>query len=165
MYIPDDGWKARICTTWLTYDLSTQKLYSQKSIQHDAVIMLSLCLTNQALRHEDVWGSGCTEPHFVYLETRSSWKWVISFTPLPLYPRGKNPSYPLDTRLGGPQSRSGRRGENSWPYRESCITNRQIHAPSIDETNNETLILQDFVLLYLKETSLVTTKQNLTSSS
>jgi hypothetical protein len=37
--------------------------------------------------------------------------WVISFTPLPLYPRGKSPRYPLDRRLGGPQSRSGRRGE------------------------------------------------------
>jgi hypothetical protein len=26
-------------------------------------------------------------------------------------PRGKSPMYPLDTRLGGPESRSGRRGE------------------------------------------------------
>jgi hypothetical protein len=25
---------------------------------------LSLCLTNYALRHEDVWGSGCIEPGF-----------------------------------------------------------------------------------------------------
>jgi hypothetical protein len=34
-------------------------------------------------------------------------------------PRGKSPRYPLDTRLGGLQSLSGRRGEgeNSWPYR------------------------------------------------
>jgi hypothetical protein len=31
---------------------------------------------------------------------------VISFTPRPLYPQ-----YPLDRRLGGPQSRSGQRGE------------------------------------------------------
>jgi hypothetical protein len=31
---------------------------------------------------------------------------VVSFTPRPLYTR-----YPLDRRLGGPQSRSGRRGE------------------------------------------------------
>jgi hypothetical protein len=37
--------------------------------------------------------------------------WVVSFTPLPPYPRGKNPRYPLDRRLGGPQNRSGRRGE------------------------------------------------------
>jgi hypothetical protein len=26
-------------------------------------------------------------------------------------PQGKNPRYPLDRKLGGPQSRSGRRGE------------------------------------------------------
>jgi hypothetical protein len=30
--------------------------------------------------------------------------------PAALYPRGKDPRYPLDRRLGGPQSRSGRRG-------------------------------------------------------
>jgi hypothetical protein len=36
---------------------------------------------------------------------------VISLTPRPLYPRGKSPPYALDRRLGGPQSRSGRRGE------------------------------------------------------
>jgi hypothetical protein len=29
---------------------------------------------------------------------------VVSFMPLPLYPRGKSPRYPLDRRLGGPQS-------------------------------------------------------------
>jgi hypothetical protein len=27
------------------------------------------------------------------------------------YPQGKSPRYPLDRRLGGPQSRSGRGGE------------------------------------------------------
>jgi hypothetical protein len=31
--------------------------------------------------------------------------------PRPLYPQEKNPWYPLDRRLGGPQSRSGRGGE------------------------------------------------------
>jgi hypothetical protein len=36
----------------------------------------------------------------------------VTFTPLLLYPRGKSPPYPLDRRLGGPQSRSGRRGED-----------------------------------------------------
>jgi hypothetical protein len=54
-------------------------------------------------------GSGCVDPHFLDLGT--SWRWVVTFTSRPLYPRGKNPLYPLDTRLGGPQSRSGRRGE------------------------------------------------------
>jgi hypothetical protein len=38
--------------------------------------------------------------------------WVVSFTPRPLYPR-----HPLDRRLGGPQSRSGRGGEEKKiPY-------------------------------------------------
>jgi hypothetical protein len=36
---------------------------------------------------------------------------VFSFTPRPLYPRGKSPRYPLDRKLGVPQSLSGRRGE------------------------------------------------------
>jgi hypothetical protein len=35
----------------------------------------------------------------------------------PLYPQRKNPWYPLNRRLGGPQNRSGRGGEekNSQP--------------------------------------------------
>jgi len=42
---------------------------------------------------------------------------VVSFTPLPLYPQGKSPWYPLNRRLGEPQNRSGRGGEekNSQP--------------------------------------------------
>jgi hypothetical protein len=45
-------------------------------------------------------GSGCIAPYFLDLST--SWRWVVSFTPRPLYPR-----YPLYRRLGGPQSQSG----------------------------------------------------------
>jgi hypothetical protein len=56
-------------------------------------------------------------PHFLDLDI--SWRLMLSFTPLPLYHRGKDPRYPFDRRLGGPQSRSGQRGENSWPYRDS----------------------------------------------
>jgi hypothetical protein len=43
-----------------------------------------------------------------------SWRWVVTFTPRPLYPR-----YILDRRLGGPQNQSGRREENFWSYRDS----------------------------------------------
>jgi hypothetical protein len=37
--------------------------------------------------------------------------WRVSFTPRSLYLRGNRPRYPLDRRLGGPQSRYGRCGE------------------------------------------------------
>jgi hypothetical protein len=61
------------------------------------------------------WGEDVQLHSFFDLGTR--WRWVVSFTPLPLYPQGKSPWYPLDRRLGGPQSRSGRWGEekNSQP--------------------------------------------------
>jgi hypothetical protein len=54
------------------------------------------------------WGSGGIAPLIIDLGTR--WRWVVSFTPRPLYPQGENPWYPLDRRLGGPQSRSGHSG-------------------------------------------------------
>jgi hypothetical protein len=42
---------------------------------------------------------------------------MVSFTPRPPYPQGKSTHYPLDMRLGGPQSRSGHGAEqkNSQP--------------------------------------------------
>jgi hypothetical protein len=50
------------------------------------------------------YGSGCMD--LQYLDLGTSWRWV-KFTPRPLYPQGKSPRYPLDRRLGGPQSQSG----------------------------------------------------------
>jgi len=35
----------------------------------------------------------------------------VRFTSRPLYPQGESPWYPLDRRLGGLQSSSGRGGE------------------------------------------------------
>jgi hypothetical protein len=55
------------------------------------------------------WESEGTAPRILDLATR--WRWVVSFVPQPLYPQGKSPWYPLDRRLGGPQSRSGRGGD------------------------------------------------------
>jgi hypothetical protein len=48
---------------------------------------LSLCLTNSALCHEDVWGAVCIDPRILDIDI--SWSWVSSFTPRPLYPREK----------------------------------------------------------------------------
>jgi hypothetical protein len=61
------------------------------------------------------WGSAGVAPRILDLGTR--WRWGFSFTALLLYPQGKSPWYPLNRRLGGPQSRSWRSGveENSLP--------------------------------------------------
>jgi hypothetical protein len=77
-------------------------------------VKVSLCF-NWAPRHEGLLGIGGVAPRILNLGT--TWRWLISFTPRPLYPQGKSPWYPLDRRLGGPQSRSGRGGEekNSQP--------------------------------------------------
>jgi hypothetical protein len=62
-----------------------------------------------------VWGSGCIDPRILDLGT--SWRWAVTFTPRPLYLRGKNSRYPSDRRLGGPQSRSGQGGLEIRPVR------------------------------------------------
>jgi hypothetical protein len=59
----------------------------------------SLCLTNQALRHEDVWESGYIDTQSLDLST--IWRWVVSIIPRPLYPPGEGPRYRMD-RLSGP---------------------------------------------------------------
>jgi hypothetical protein len=61
------------------------------------------------------WRSGDIVP--CILELGNRWRWVVSFTPQPLYPQGMSPWYPFDRRLGEPQSRSGRGGgeKNSQP--------------------------------------------------
>jgi hypothetical protein len=61
------------------------------------------------------WGSEGIAQSTLDLGTR--WRWVVSFTPRPLYPKGKGPWYKLDRRPYGPRSQSGRGGEekNSQP--------------------------------------------------
>jgi hypothetical protein len=62
-------------------------------------IKLSLCLTNWALRHEGVWGSGCIDPHFLDLSTNL--RWVVSSTSRLLYPPpGKEPPVPIGDEVG-----------------------------------------------------------------
>jgi hypothetical protein len=69
----------------------------------------------RAPHHEGILGSGGIAPHILDLGTRC--RWVVSFTPWPLYSHGNSPWYPLHRWLGGPQSQSGRGGEekNSQP--------------------------------------------------
>jgi hypothetical protein len=42
----------------------------------------------------------------MHLNVRNRWRVVISYTYRSLYPLGNSPRYPLDSRMGGPQSRS-----------------------------------------------------------
>jgi hypothetical protein len=56
---------------------------------------LFLQLTKYALNHENIWGSRRIP------DLGNSCRWVIGFTPRPLYHR-----YPLDRKLGGHQNRS-----------------------------------------------------------
>jgi len=59
------------------------------------------------------WGSVSVALLILKLGTR--WRRVVSFTPWPLYPQGKSPWYPLDSRrLAGPLSRSGRDVEEKY---------------------------------------------------
>jgi hypothetical protein len=58
------------------------------------------------------------------------WRWEVSFTPRPLYSRGKSLRYPLDRRLGGPQSRSGPCGEENKSLASTENRTPAIHLPA-----------------------------------
>jgi hypothetical protein len=87
-------------------------VYSQLS-----KVKLSLCLTNQALLHEGIWGNGCIDSHF--LDLGSSWRWVVSLTPRPLHPR-----YPSYRRVGGLQP--------VWTPRRKFLTIQGLELRSLD---------------------------------
>jgi hypothetical protein len=60
---------------------------------------------------------------------------VVSVTPRPcLYPRGKDPRYPLDRKLGEPQSRSGHRGYRKNPFPPPGIEPRSPGRPARSQT-------------------------------
>jgi len=75
----------------------------------EAKVKVKLSLLTEHHAMKAYWWSGRITPRILDLGT--SWRTVVSFTAWPLYPWGKNPRYPLGTRLGGLQSRSGRGGE------------------------------------------------------
>jgi len=68
---------------------------------------LSLCLA----KHHAMTYGGVVLRALRILNLGTRWRRVVSTTPRPLYPRGSCPRSHLYGRLGGPQSRSGRGGE------------------------------------------------------
>jgi hypothetical protein len=66
--------------------------------------------------------NGCIDPHFPDLG--NSWKWVVNFTPWPLYTRGKSPRYPMDRKLGGLQTFWTHRDSNSDSYVVQHVASR-----------------------------------------
>jgi hypothetical protein len=99
------SWKSHCTANWGVlepWEKHAEPYLGHKLIllRSDGKLKLSLCLTNTT-----PWRSMgermYIDPHFLDLGT--SWRWVVSCTSRPLYPR-----YLLD-RLRGPQSQSGRR--------------------------------------------------------
>jgi hypothetical protein len=73
-------------------------------LARDTLSQLKLALT---------WPTGCGRSvGIVRLRTKTTeFFLVVSYTTLPLYHQENSPRYPLDRRLGGPQSRPGLYGE------------------------------------------------------
>jgi hypothetical protein len=71
---------------------------------------LSLCLNKQAPRYEDVWASEGIAPTFS-TSALDGGDWSAS-RPRRFSPQEKSPRLPLDRLLCGPQSQSGRCGED-----------------------------------------------------
>jgi hypothetical protein len=99
--------------------LSLQLFPVHLSLNHHLIfikvkVKLSLCF-NWAPHHEDVLGSGGIAP--LILWPRHYMEVGDQFHAPAALPPGKEPLVPIDRRLGGPQSRSGRCGEekNSEP--------------------------------------------------
>jgi hypothetical protein len=74
---------------------------------------------------------------------------VVSFTSRLLYPQGKRPWYPLYRRLGGPQSRSGRGGEEKNSYLLPGFKSPIIQPIAQRCTTELSWILFSFYLIYI----------------
>jgi hypothetical protein len=49
----------------------------------------------------------CSRAKFTIINLGTTWKWIISFTPRPVYPREKSEWYPLKRKLRGLRNQSG----------------------------------------------------------
>jgi hypothetical protein len=87
---------------------------------------LPLCL----IKHYAFKTYGGTAPGILNFGTM--WRWLVSFLPRSLYPRGKCPQYPFKRRIGDPQSRLERGREHflfllsdsnpGLPHHSLCFT-------------------------------------------
>jgi hypothetical protein len=93
----DSGWK-------FMFRVSTYNLYHMTNTYKSVLL-----LTMQALR-----GRGDTDLTQLLTSTLDAGEWSVSL-PQPRFTPGKDPWYPLDKRLGGPQSWSGHRGQRKNP--------------------------------------------------
>jgi hypothetical protein len=73
------------------------------------ILTVKVKVSCPATRHGGVWGGRRYSSYSFLTSELDGGEWSAS-RPAALYPRGKDPRYPLDRRLGGPQSRSGSRG-------------------------------------------------------
>jgi hypothetical protein len=78
---------------------------------------LSLCLAKHHAM-KTYWGSGNIAPRMLSFGT--GWRWVVSFTPRALYPRGKSPAYSFNRRVSGSHSRYGNLPQN-WRWIPNSI--------------------------------------------
>jgi hypothetical protein len=122
---------------WIPYSDSLQTLWQASALKWDVTdlhkgctgmceadilyiwltVKLSLCLAKHHAMKTS-WRSGGIAPRILNLDTR--WRLEVSFTSRPLYSRRNGPRYPWDRRLGGPQSRSGRGGEEIKSHYGPC---------------------------------------------
>jgi hypothetical protein len=79
------------------------------------------------------WGSRGIAPRI--LDPGTKWRWVVRFTPRPLYPQGKSPRYPLDRRWVGPRTVL------------DAVAKRKIPSPR-RESNSRTPIVQSVAQRY-----------------
>jgi hypothetical protein len=113
-------WNHITVHSWLNSheEVWKSKIKAKEKVKIKTKIKVKLFLCHFLSEHyatEAYWGSRGIAPCILDLGTR--WRWVVSFTLLPVYPQGKSYMFPLDRRLCGPQSRSGRgsKERNSLP--------------------------------------------------
>jgi hypothetical protein len=72
---------------------------------------------------------------------------VVSFTPRQLYPQGKRPWYPLDRKLGGPQSRSGRGNVSGGEKKKKKKKKKKIQCNTSALYDDNTLSALSFIFI------------------